>query len=186
MKKVLVILILFLTIISVDVVYASSPAKLKNYSSSSTLKQGETVVVDTKVIYGNAVGYPYPYVEYSFNYDADVFEFVSFKSDYNLSYDSKQMLVKGDNSFILENHINNEDEAFTLWTLSFKVKDDAKIGEANIADQIYSIIENHDIDEDVIKDDNKDINIYLVSGIILLIIVTTGGLIYLILKIKKA
>ena len=60
MKKVLVILILFLTVISVDVVNASSPIKLKNYSSSSTLKQGETVVVDTKVIYGNAVGYPYP------------------------------------------------------------------------------------------------------------------------------
>ena len=184
MKKVLAILILFLTIISVDVVYASSPAKLKNYSSSSTLKQGETVVVDTKVIYGNAVGYPY--VEYSFNYDADVFEFVSFKSDYNLSYDSKQMLVKGNNSFVLENHINNEDEAVTIWTISFKVKDDAKVGEANIADQTYSIIENHDIDEDVIKDDNKDINIYLVSGIILLIIVTAGGLIYLILKTKKA
>ena len=47
------------------------------------------------------------------------------------------------------------------------------------------IIKNNDIDEDIVtKDDN--INIYLVSSIILLIVITTSGLIYIILKTKKA
>ena len=183
MKK--IIFIILLLMISINCVFASSPAKLKNFSSSSVLKQGETVVIDTKVIYGNAVGYPYPYIEYSFNYDSDVFDFVSFKSNYDLSYDSKNMLVKGDNSFILDTHVSNEEEAETIWTISFKVKEDAEAGEYFIADQNFSIIENNDIDEDIVtKDDN--INIYLVSSIILLIVVTAGGLIYIILKRKKA
>ena len=183
MKK--IIFIILLLMISINCVFASSPAKLKNFSSSSVLKQGETVVIDTKVIYGNAVGYPYPYIEYSFNYDSNVFDFVSFKSNYDLSYDSKNMLVKGDNSFILDTHVSNEEEAETIWTISFKVKEDVEAGEYFIADQNFSIIENNDIDEDIVtKDDN--INIYLVSSIILLIVVTTGGLIYIILKTKKA
>ena len=180
-----IIFIILLLIISINYVFASSPVKLKNFSSSSVLKQRETVVIDTKVIYGNAVGYPYPYIEYSFNYDSNVFDFVSFKSNYDLSYDSKNMLVKGDNSFILDTHVSNEEEAETIWTISFKVKEDAEAGEYFIADQNFSIIENNDIDEDIVtKDDN--INIYLVSSIILLIVVTTGGLIYIILKTKKA
>ena len=183
MKK--IIFIILLLMISINCVFASSPAKLKNFSSVSTLKQGEIVAIDTKVIYGNAVGYPYPYVEYSFNYDTDVFEFVSFKSNYDLSYDSNKMIVKGDNSFILDTHVSNEDEAETIWTISFKVKEDAQVGEYFIADQNFSIIKNNDIDEDIItKDDN--INIYLVSSIIILIVVTTGGLIFIILKTKKA
>lgn len=180
-----IIFIILLLIISINYVFASSPAKLKNFSSSSVLKQGETVVIDTKVIYGNAVGYPYPYIEYSFNYDSNVFDFVSFKSNYDLSYDSKNMLVKGDSSFILDTHVSNEEEAEIIWTISFKVKEDAEVGEYFIADQNFSIIKNNDIDEDIVtKDDN--INIYLVSSIILLIVVTTGGLIYIILKTKKA
>lgn len=183
MKK--IIFIILLLMISINCVFASSPAKLKNFSSVSTLKQGETVAIDTKVIYGNAVGYPYPYVEYSFNYDTDVFEFVSFKSNYDLSYDSNKMIVKGDNSFILDTHVSNEEEAETIWTISFKVKEDAEVGEYFIADQKFSIIKNNDIDEDIVtKDDN--INIYLVSSIILLIVITTSGLIYIILKTKKA
>lgn len=183
MKK--IIFIILLLMISINCVFASSPAKLKNFSSVSTLKQGETVVIDTKVIYGNAVGYPYPYIEYTFNYDSNVFEFISFKSNYDLSYDSNKMIVKGDNSFILDTHVYNEEEAETIWTISFKVKEDAEVGEYFIADQNFSIIKNNDIDEDTVtKDDN--INIYLVSSIILLIVVTTGGLIYIILKTKKA
>ena len=183
MKK--IIFIILLLMISINCVFASSPAKLKNFSSSSVLKQGETVVIDTKVIYGNAVGYPYPYIEYSFNYDSNVFDFVSFKSNYDLSYDSKNMLVKGDSSFILDTHVSNEEEAEIIWTISFKVKEDAEVGEYFIADQNFSIIKNNDIDEDIVtKDDN--INIYLVSSIILLIVITTSGLIYIILKTKKA
>jgi len=142
-----IIFIILLLIISINYVFASSPAKLKNFSSSSVLKQGETVAIDTKVIYGNAVGYPYPYVEYSFNYDTDVFEFVSFKSNYDLSYDSNKMIVKGDNSFILDTHVSNEEEAEIIWTISFKVKEDAEVGEYFIADQNFSIIKNNNIDE---------------------------------------
>ena len=182
MKK--IIFIILLLMISINYVFASSPAKIKNFSSSSTLKQGETVVIDAKVIYGNAVGYPYPYIEYSFNYDSDAFDFVSFKSNYDLSYDSKKMIVKGDNSFILDTHVSNEEEAETIWTISFKVKEDAEVGEYFIADQVFSIIENNDIDEDIVKDNN--INIYFVGSIILLIVVTASGLIYIILKTKKA
>ena len=64
----------------------------------------------------------------------------------NLSYDSNKMTVRGDNSFILDTHVYNEDEAETIWTISFKVKEDAEIRDGFIADQVFSIIENNDID----------------------------------------
>ena len=81
--------------------------------------------------------------------------------------------------------------------MTFKVKDDAEIGETTINGQTYSIIEKEENkNENVItkgaqnniEDDNeneKGINVYLIT-IIVLGIVALIELIYIILKTKKA
>lgn len=197
MKKVKGLLVILLMSLCIDV-FASSPAKLKDFSSSNKFKQGDTIVIDTKVVYGNNICYPsYPTTECSYDYDTNVLEFVSFNNNYGLKYDPSTMLVTSDELLILDVHPYKEEEAVTVWTMIFKVKEDAEIGETTINGQTYSIIEKEEsknenvITEDAqnnIEDDSeneKGINIYLITTIVLGIVALIE-LIYIILKTKKA
>ena len=194
MKKLKVLLAVLLMTLCVDV-FASSPAELKDYSSSYTYKQGDTITIDTKVVFGNILGYQN--VELNYSYDPQILEFVSFETNYDLNYDSNTMLVTKDSNLELDSYVHNEDEAITIWTMTFKVKEDAKIGETSINGQTYSIIEKSEADdeevvteddegvtEESIESENNDINIFLITTIVLGVIALIE-LVYIIVKKNK-
>lgn len=187
MKKIKILLVVLLMIVCVDV-NASIPAGFKDVPSATTLQQGDTVTISTNVVSGTAVGI-YTY----FDYDEDVFEFVSVESDYGFKYDFDQ---KG---MVNENAINysSDDIPFVVWSTTFKVKDDAKIGEATINGQTYQIIDKSNVadEEMVVEDDNtvieeniesNGINIFLITTIVFGLIALIELVFIVVKKNKKA
>lgn len=194
MKKLKVLLAVLLMTLCVDV-FAASPAKLKDYCSANDIQQGDTITIDTKVVSGNILGHQN--VELDYGYDPQILEFVSFETNYDLNYDSNTMLVTKDSNLELDSYVNNEDEAIVVWSMTFKVKDDAKIGETTINGQTYQIIEKSEADdeevvteddegvtEESIESENNDINIFLITTIVLGVIALIE-LVYIIVKKNK-
>lgn len=188
MKKFRVLLIFLLMTLFVDVL-ASSPAKLKDYGPSS-VKQGDVIIIDTKVVSGNILGYQN--VEFNYSYDPQVLEFVSFETNYGFNYDSNTMVVTKDSKLELDSYVQNEDNAVTIWTMTFRVKDYVKVGTTTINGNTYSITEKEDIGEEIVVEDengvesDKNINIFIITTIVLGAISLIELVFILINKNKKA
>ena len=192
MKKIKVLLAVLLMSLCINVI-ASAPAVLKDYCSANDVQQGDTITIDTKVVSGNILGYQN--VELDYGYDPQILEFVSFETNYDLNYDSNAMLVTKDSNLELDSYVHNEDEAITIWTMTFKVKDDAKVGETSINGQTYQIIEKSEVaDEEIVTEEDNVIedvesednglNIFLITTI-LFGLISLIELVYILVKKNK-
>ena len=192
MKKIKVLLAVLLMSLCINVI-ASAPAVLKDFASSNEVQQGDTITISTKVVGGNVLGYQN--VELDYKYDFQVLEFVSFETNYDLNYDSNAMLVTKDSNLELDSYVHNEDEAITIWTMTFKVKDDAKVGETSINGQTYQIIEKSEVaDEEIVTEEDNVIedvesednglNIFLITTI-LFGLISLIELVYILVKKNK-
>ena len=192
MKKIIVLLAVLLMSLCINVI-ASAPAVLKDFASSNEVQQGDTITISTKVVGGNVLGYQN--VELDYKYDFQVLEFVSFETNYDLNYDSNAMLVTKDSNLELDSYVHNEDEAITIWTMTFKVKDDAKVGETSINGQTYQIIEKSEVaDEEIVTEEDNVIedvesednglNIFLITTI-LFGLISLIELVYILVKKNK-
>ena len=192
MKKIKVLLAVLLMSLCINVI-ASAPAVLKDFASSNEVQQGDTITISTKVVGGNVLGYQN--VELDYKYDFQVLEFVSFETNYDLNYDSNAMLVTKDSNLELDSYVHNEDEAITIWTMTFKVKDDAKVGETSINGQTYQIIEKREVaDEEIVTEEDNVIedvesednglNIFLITTI-LFGLISLIELVYILVKKNK-
>lgn len=164
-KKILfsLTLILFVTMLPIINVNASAEVKLKDVPSQTTLKQGETLTIDTFAISGNCLNVHTADRQKPYIFDETVFEFVSFKSDY---VDFQPMVITWWNKtgcIPVEMVQDNEPDLF--WTMTLKVKDTAKVGETIVNNNTYIIAEKPkeenppvDTDNEADKDNSSDNN----------------------------
>ena len=188
MRKLKVLFAVILMGVCVNVM-AFIPAALKDEASATTVQQGNTITISTSAVSGTAVG-----MHTYFGYNETVLDFVSFETDYDFTYDIEQKAVVSENGLDLSGY----NLPLEVWTITFRVKDDAQVGETIINDQTYSIVEkSEDTDDEIIANDDtesvvdesienqdNDINIFLITTIALGVIALIE-LVYIIVKKNK-
>lgn len=196
MKGIKYILMLLGLLVTVNVM-AASPAETKDVSSTVEFKQGELIEVYTQLIYGNSLGYPSPdSSSLEYKYDSENLEFVSFSSQYDFKYDSQTMLITRKQGLTLPIYVGRDEEPIQLWKMTFKVKNNARVGDILINNKKY-LISKSDIDsdkqelndsEDKFTDNiennvDKKNNFYLIIASLLTICI--GEFVYIIVQKRK-
>lgn len=126
MRKILLSITCFVSLFIFNAnVNASSPTAFEDVYSSSNLKAGATLKIDTYIKSGNSLNYMCA-GEKVYSYDSKSFDFKTFKTDYGFSFNNTTGIITATSKdgWFFPTYVNAGDEKELLWTFTFSVKKD--------------------------------------------------------------
>ena len=121
MKKVL--LFLFLMFISINV-YASAPADEAITIQGDSFHKGDRIEVIRWIVSGDKIN---PYRQENtleFAFDTNQFQFISFQTNYDYTYDENTFLVTSPSNFAFPIFVRNKEDIRPLWVITLECKED--------------------------------------------------------------
>lgn len=195
------------------------PAMIEEKLSSEVIENGKNITISENVISGNLIGYylssdgTHPYSRINYEFDDEVFEFVSFESKYGFVYNKETKKITNNKyeteqgAIVLPIDVLNTDS--TLWTITLRYKtnnfSDSKIWYTYYKNENGKLITyDYDKDEETNNDNTLDTNstkttetvaetkevnnelyVFTIFGVLLIVIIILIICIVKLLKNKK-